>query len=435
MTASPTRSPRRGVRGALSAINVPASGTKSAAKARRIVFDASKRKAQKQPSPQKNVRRSPPLQRRRVARVSYDPDDSADASFNPVVATETPQMVQPPDVAAITQSQADIQHEPPTAAVAAAAFAASVESAPKPKGKPRVISTYVKNIRAVHNNQFHSFARPDLLQTKGKVADIDLVDFNKWEKKFNEQMRVCFQRRQVSHASRVDNSGRGLRSAGRDEMLFDDEAAMVETTDIRRLTRYPFEKLLLLEEDSPLVIYFRKGNTVLNDLFSGIPESAARVQRKEGIAGQVETIGGSKYICLRTNMTVARYHQQINSGQITLRDLEKLYKEKQGFTVEFAGTNLTIPFTWMDTVEFAEDILFFGPPLDNVPRFNLLFKVGRVKPDYLRAIYRGIARETMGDVRMSQALSMEFHRRMAEVTAAELERERVVDKLLTFDEV
>ena len=106
MTASPTRSPRRGVRGALSAINVPASGTKSAAKARRIVFDASKRKAQKQPSPQTNVRRSPPLQRRRVARVSYDPDDSADASFNPVVATETPQMVQPPDVAAITQSQA-----------------------------------------------------------------------------------------------------------------------------------------------------------------------------------------------------------------------------------------------------------------------------------------------------------------------------------------
>ena len=81
---------------------MPASGAKSAAKARRIVFDASKRKAQKQLSPQKNVRRSPPLQRRRVARVSLEPDDAGDASFNPVFATETPQMVQPPDVAAIT---------------------------------------------------------------------------------------------------------------------------------------------------------------------------------------------------------------------------------------------------------------------------------------------------------------------------------------------
>ena len=57
-------------------------------------------------------------------------------------------------------------------------------------------------------------------------------------------MRVRFQRKQITAAEREEDLGRGLRSSRADNLFVDDEAFNVETTDVRRLSRYHWEDLL-----------------------------------------------------------------------------------------------------------------------------------------------------------------------------------------------
>ena len=70
---------------------------------------------------------------------------------------------------------------------------------------------------------------------------------------------------------REEGLGLGLRSATPFDILLDEEASKVRTTDARRLSRYPFEKMLCLQEGGPLVLYFRKDIHILNDLFARDP--------------------------------------------------------------------------------------------------------------------------------------------------------------------
>ena len=118
-----------------------------------------------------------------MAHVSTDSVATAASPFAPVVDLDTPSAVQPPDVAAITQSQTESPTEAPVAA--AAAFAASINTQKKKKAVP----TFLKNIKDIHNNQYHRFAREDLFDSKN--VKIDLDEFNAWEQKCTEQMRVC----------------------------------------------------------------------------------------------------------------------------------------------------------------------------------------------------------------------------------------------------
>jgi len=63
--------------------------------------------------------------------------------------------------------------------------------------------------------------------------------------------------------------------------------------------------------------------------------------------------------------------------------LETLFHRKEGFSVHLLGTDIRTPFTWRDTIELADDVFFFGPPLDTVPCFNLAFAAGCTNRAYL----------------------------------------------------
>ena len=76
------------------------------------------------------MRASPIRTRRRVARVSTASAAAAAASFNPVVVSDTPTGIRPPDVASITQSQ-NVPSIEPSIAAANVALAAATSTARK----------------------------------------------------------------------------------------------------------------------------------------------------------------------------------------------------------------------------------------------------------------------------------------------------------------
>ena len=112
----------------------------------------------------------------------------------------------------------------------------------------------------------HEFARYATFDKS--EARADAATFDKWEGWFSRQLRVSFQRQQTKQGGREDGLGFGLRFAARSDILLDKDASKVRTTDVQRLSWYPFEKMIRLQEGDHLVIYFRKDNHVLKDLFA-----------------------------------------------------------------------------------------------------------------------------------------------------------------------
>lgn len=79
--------------------------------------------------------------------------------------------------------------------------------------------------------------------------------------------------------------GLGLRSALNEDVLVDEEAYTLKTTDAKRLSRMNWEDLLRVKEGDQVIVYFRKDLKIIRDVFMDYPKLAAKAQRnmtKEG---------------------------------------------------------------------------------------------------------------------------------------------------------
>eukprot|EP00560_Eucampia_antarctica_P008311 CAMPEP_0197825644 /NCGR_PEP_ID=MMETSP1437-20131217/2695_1 /TAXON_ID=49252 ORGANISM="Eucampia antarctica, Strain CCMP1452" /NCGR_SAMPLE_ID=MMETSP1437 /ASSEMBLY_ACC=CAM_ASM_001096 /LENGTH=331 /DNA_ID=CAMNT_0043425733 /DNA_START=250 /DNA_END=1242 /DNA_ORIENTATION=- len=122
----------------------------------------------------------------------------------------------------------------------------------KTKQKP----TREKNRTMCINSSIHKCARPDAFASKKGNLKIDNAGFEKYYAKMKRQIDHRFKRINVTAAERKDAIGLGLRSSKpKEESIFDNEALMAETTNIKRLSRYHWEDLLSLKTGGDVVLY------------------------------------------------------------------------------------------------------------------------------------------------------------------------------------
>ena len=118
----------------------------------------------------------------------------------------------------------------------------------------------------------------------------------------------------MTRDERDEQLGRGLRSSVEDELLIDDDGATANTTNIKRTSRYHIEDILRMREKDNIVLYFRYNKTWIRDNYSGIPLDAGEQPDVAGTAGDVMSIGGSKFLALKGTVFSARMHEEAQSG-------------------------------------------------------------------------------------------------------------------------
>ena len=131
-----------------------------------------------------------------------------------------------------------------------------------------------------------------------------------------------------------------------------------------------------MQVDSRLVLYFRlnRKGTNVDNVFSSDPFSRnmwapALVQRVVGTGGAIVTIAGNKYLPTVVTVVHARAHFDAVSGGTTLAQLQNQFKQKEGFTMRYDGTNETITLPWHLIISLAMELLVFGPPLDGTRNY------------------------------------------------------------------
>ena len=111
-----------------------------------------------------------------------------------------------------------------------------------------------------------------------------------------------------------------------------------------------------------------------------------------------------------------------------------LYKCSKGFTDMFAGTSITVTILSSALIDLANDLLVFDPSLDGSRRYSKCFHAKRTDIVTLRTIFRGLARETTGDVYATSALAMAHDERVNAVLETSLALEKRSDPPLVFSD-
>ena len=104
---------------------------------------------------------------------------------------------------------------------------------------------------------------------------------------------------------------------------------------------------------------------------------------------------------------VAPVHIDCELGTVSMSQLENYFNRREGFTIQFDGTDENITFSWKDVLDMAEDIYFFGLPQNGVRRYEKLFYHKHQVP-YLQKVFQHMARETVSDVYSSRTLALAF---------------------------
>ena len=304
---------------------------------------------------------------------------------------------------------------------------------PPPKSR-KSVSQRSQNIRDVVNADIFEWARPHVFQNCKLAVDIEV--FQKWNSWLSNQLRVRFCRQDLSQVAswRIDSLGRGRSSVCSEDLLVDAAAAACAVTYVTRLSRYHVEGVIRLQVDARLALYFQsnKRGTDMVPVFSkkpynGWPAQAAVLQRQSGSAEDLVTVGGKKYHVLRCKIITATAHHDALSGGLSVEQVARYYKRSEGFTVQFAGTSITTTIPWPALIDLAEDLMVFGPPLDGSRRYSKCFNQNRSDLGTLRAIFRGLARETIGDVYATSALVMAYAERVNAVLQSSLVAAKRVD--------
>jgi len=135
-------------------------------------------------------------------------------------------------------------------------------------------------------------------------------------------------------AQREESIGRGLRSTAEEEMFTDNDAFKIETTDIKRLSRYHMEDVLRLLYGSNMIVYFKQcANSIIDTKYDGKPGVAAKIQQDWGIAGDTTVIGGITFLALKMNVYKAPLHHEAVIGGLLKAEFQKMYKSNEGFLV------------------------------------------------------------------------------------------------------
>ena len=81
-----------------------------------------------------------------------------------------------------------------------------------------------------------------------------------------------------------------------------------------------------------------------------------------------------KNIILKATILVAPVHINCESGGASISQLKTYFNRREGFTIQFDGTDEMLTFSWKDVVDMAEDVYFFGPPQNGARRYEKLLK-------------------------------------------------------------
>ena len=194
-----------------------------------------------------------------------------------------------------------------------------------------------------------------------------------------------------------------------------------------------------MQEGARVVLYFKTNinstnlcSELLSKPFHGKPWHAAEDQRQAGIAGNVSSIAGTKFLVLRATIFRATYHHDAVGGFISLAELKDLFLKKQGFTVKFDGTEMIQPLTWQEVIQYAKEMLIFGPPLDGTRRYNRCFRDRG--EEYCKRVYRHLGNETLGDVQSSSALALAYQEKVIQMQQNEIHRLKNKKELMDFNE-
>ena len=307
------------------------------------------------------------------------------------------------------------------------------------KTNKKKITTRQQNISTVISNEINQWARSDATFDVELENDFTEQEFVTWESGFKKQIAWRFKRTQVTAADHVASLGLGLRSDARDDLLIDEDARLCNVTDQRRLSRCHFEDLLRLQSGARLVLYLKTNSRSTNVCpslvlkpFDGKLWDAAQLQRDASVGGDITTLAGKKYVVLKTTMLHARSHHDAVSGDVSLSQVQKRFFAKEGFTLKHDGTESTLTLSWQQVIALSEDLLIFGPPLDGTRQYRRCFK-GKGE-SYCKRVYKNLAKETLGDVLTSSALTMAYQEKMIEFREKEIARLRLAKDVVAFND-
>ena len=307
------------------------------------------------------------------------------------------------------------------------------------KTNKKKITTRQQNISTVISNEINQWARSDATFDVELENDFTEQEFVTWESGFKKQIAWRFKRTQVTAADHVASLGLGLRSDARDDLLIDEDARLCNVTDQRRLSRCHFEDLLRLQSGARLVLYLKTNSRSTNVCpslvlkpFDGKLWDAAQLQRDASVGGDITTLAGKKYVVLKTTMLHARSHHDAVSGDVSLSQVQKRFFAKEGFTLKHDGTESTLTLSWQQVIALSEDLLIFRPPLDGTRQYRRCFK-GKGE-SYCKRVYKNLAKETLGDVLTSSALTMAYQEKMIEFREKEIARLRLAKDVVAFND-
>ena len=219
------------------------------------------------------------------------------------------------------------------------------------KTKANSIAT---NLSACINLDFHRWARPSVFDSDTPINISDAA-FATFSNNFDEQIRHRFKEERVSKRQKEAVMGLGLRSSQDADLLVDADAASLETTDVRRLSRHQFEDILGTKAGEPVLLYFLKDSADALAHLSGRHTEAAKQQRIAKIGGISVRMNKQAWVCIKATFESNALHADIQSGQMSMAQLESTFKGKQGFTISFTGTNdsdgntpIRLTFPWSD---------------------------------------------------------------------------------------
>ena len=200
------------------------------------------------------------------------------------------------------------------------------KSAPtKKKSTPKPASDPNANRCALIHNEFISFVREKRLVPK-KVSEDNLnahmKEFNRFHDSFYKQCEHRFSYVQKRGSETIESMGMGTRSS---LSQIDEEAAVVNTTDLRRLSRYHMEDALGLKEGDRVLLYFRMQGMRklkwLNKKTRGWDISHVI----EANDAQPFKMMGDRYIQLYATVTQAKLNKDIQYGHCTMSDFKRHY--------------------------------------------------------------------------------------------------------------
>jgi len=183
------------------------------------------------------------------------------------------------------------------------------------------------NRKACINNSIFDWARP--LAIKDDKSYVGNDDFAEYCKRFITHYKVKFQEVRVSKKQRGSEAGMGLRLATVEDLVIDDEAYNIRTTNVKQLSRYHFEDCLNCADDCNLAIYVWKQKRNEANFFKGTPVLAATNPRKAGTGGGKASVASVEYIVLKARVLNAKYHHKARSGFMIVEQLTKEFKRKR----------------------------------------------------------------------------------------------------------